>query len=82
MNYLEFLSAKPVLFGSTMHNGKQKIGSYQPAFNRYSNRIEYQFYTEKGNKGKGGFTLKRAFDLFSSGLLSFDPESGKKENYV
>ena len=69
MNYIEFSSQRPVLAGSITVNGRNKGGIFKAEYNRWSNSIDYAYYTEKGNKGKGGFTLKRAFALMNAGIL-------------
>jgi hypothetical protein len=83
MSYLEFMQQKPVLFGSTMSGERQYIGSYETDFNKYSNRLDYCYVSEKGRMNKNmGFSLRHAFSLYQNGQLSLDPEKGKKENYL
>ena len=69
MTYLDFLKEKPILYGSITVNSKEKLGFFKPKFNRYSNNIEYQYYTLNGNIGKGGFTMLRAFNLLNINAL-------------
>ena len=82
MTYPEFAKSRPVLFGQIVCNGKVKIGEFRPSWNRWSNSATYQYFTPKGKKGAGGFTLQRAFKLFSTGQLTTNPEHGKPENYL
>jgi hypothetical protein len=66
-----------------MSKGRQYIGSYEVAFNKYSNKLDYFFRSEKGRLNRNaGFTIGRGFALYESGRLSFDPEKGKSENYI
>ena len=51
--YIDFIKDKPILKGRIGVNGKVKYGYFKPEFNRYSNNIDYQYYTENWNKGKG-----------------------------
>ena len=81
MNYIEF-AKKPVrLYGAITVSGKSKIGQFRPVWNRWTNSLEYGYFTPNGRKGSGGFTLKRAYDLFLSGIITENPEHGKPENY-
>ena len=82
MTLLDILQIKPTLYGSIMVKGSQKIGSFRPIYNKYTNTIQYVYYTEKGNRGKGGFSLNVGYHLLNKGQLSLDPEKGKRENYV
>lgn len=83
MTYLDFIQQKPILYGSTTdQNYKQRIGTYKPCFNKYTNTICYFFMNSNGRKTQYGFTLKRAFDLFTSGKLSTDSEKGNSKNYI
>ncbi len=82
MTYTEFCKEKPILYGTITVNGKQKIGSFKPLHNPHSNSIAYHYYTFTGNMGAGGFTLKRAYDLFSKKRLSLNPANGDPSNYV
>lgn len=82
MTLLDILQNKPTLYGSIMVKGSQKIGSFIPIYNKYTNTVQYAYYTEKGNRGQGGFSLTLGFNLLSIGQLSLDPEKGKRENYI
>lgn len=82
MTYLEFAHTPPRLYGQIIHNGKCKIGQFKPTWSRYTNQLEYSYFTTNDKKGTGGFTLKRAFELFEIGRLSTNPEDGKPENYL
>lgn len=82
MTYLEFVSNTPVLYGQITVNDKSKIGTFKPLWNKYSNSLCYAYHTPKGRKGSGGFTLKKAYDLFNTNNLSIDPQMGLPENYV
>lgn len=81
MTYLEFVKSPPVLFGQITCNGKGKIGEFKPLWNHWSNSLCYQYFTPKGRKGIGGFTLQRAYNLFTRNQLTTDPGHGKPENY-
>lgn len=81
--YLEFMRNPPqILYGQINVNGKAKFGEFRYTFNYFSNCWIYQYYTLKGKKGTGGFTVKRALNLLIYKILSTDPEHGKVENYV
>lgn len=67
--YIDFIKDMPMLKGRIGVNGKIKYGYFKPEFNRYSNKIDYQYYTEKGNKGKGGFTMYKAYQLLKLNIL-------------
>lgn len=82
MTLLDILQNKPTLYGSIMVKGRQKIGSFRPKYNKYTNTIMYAYYTERGNRGQGGFTLNTGYHLLNRGQLSLDPEKGKRENYL
>ncbi|NDV68637.1 hypothetical protein [Dysgonomonas sp. 25] len=83
MTYFEFIKEKPTLYGSTTdQNYKQRIGTYQPCFNKYTNTMCYFFMAKNGRKTQYGFTLKRAFHLFRFGKLSTNPEKGNPDNYI
>ena len=69
MTYFEFAEKKPVLYGHITHNGKRKSGQFRPCWNKWSNSLCYQYFTEKGRKGAGGFTLRKAHHLFINGRL-------------
>lgn len=70
MNYILFLQEKPILTGCITVNGKTKQGIFKPSWNKYSNSLEYAYYTKNGNKGAGGFTMMRAYNLMNSGCLT------------
>ena len=71
MNYLEFLKSPPaILEGTITCNGKQKDGYFKPLWNHWSNSLCYQYFTPKGRKGTGGFTLQRAYNLFTNNQLT------------
>lgn len=70
MTYSEFTSEKPILWGSIYVNGSPKFGMFKPEHNKHSNKICYHYYTPKGNKGTGGFTMRKAYRLFDSGKLT------------
>ena len=80
--YAEFAHKAETLYGQITVNGKSKIGQFRPTWSRYTNQLEYCYFTPQGNKGTGGFTMHRAFNLFQMGKLSNNPEHGKPENYV
>ncbi len=80
--YKDFVHSPVRLYGQITVNGKSKIGEFRPKWSRYSNQLEYAYFTPKGNKGTGGFTMAKAFQLFKDGRLTTNPEHGKPENYV
>jgi hypothetical protein len=82
MDYIEFAKAPPILYGYMTVNGKQKIGSFKAEWNHNSNSLCYQYYSPKGNKGQGGFTLMKAFNLFAANRLSTNPADGNPDNYL
>lgn len=82
MNYNEFMTAAPVLYGQIIVNNKCKIGQFRPQWGYLTNSLIYQYYTYKGRKGKGGFGAKRAYFLLKSNSLSVNPENGDPANYV
>lgn len=83
MQLIDFLrTPPPVLYGQITINGVSKIGSFKPEWNQYTNTLQYRFYTEKGRKSTGGFTLKKAHSLYIANQLSVDPGMGKKSNYI
>jgi hypothetical protein len=82
MNYSEFAAQRPILYGQINVNDKCKIGSFKAEWHHLTNSLIYSFYSPAGNKGKGGFTLKRAFALFIAGNLSINPENGNPLNYI
>ena len=69
MNYLQFIHEKPVLIGYIKVGNKIKYGMFQPKWSKYSNSIAYIYYTMKGYRGTGGFTLNRAYYLLKTGAL-------------
>lgn len=82
MTYSAFAAQKPVLYGQIMHNNKSKIGSFRPVWQGLSNSLIYAYHLPNGKKSTGGFTLKRAFDLFKAGRLTTNPEHGNPNNYL
>ena len=50
MTLLDILQIKPTLYGSIMVKGSQKIGSFKPTYNKYTNTVQYTYYTEKGKR--------------------------------
>lgn len=82
MEYMQFLHEKPVLYGQIVVNDRSKIGHFKPGWNKYTNAVNYQYYTEKGRKGSGGFSLQRAYHLLNCNQLSTNPENGIKSNYL
>jgi hypothetical protein len=82
ITFSEFAHSPQILYGQITVNGKSKIGQFRPKWSRYTNQLEYCYFTPQGNKGTGGFTLKKAFNLFVLGRLTTNPEHGKPENYV
>jgi len=83
MTLPEFLNQKPVLYGSTIDkNLKQRIGTYAPRYSKYTNNFAYFLISKNGRKTSHAFTLNRAYNLFSNGKLSTNPEKGKLESYV
>jgi hypothetical protein len=76
------MSEIKILYGTISVKGKQKIGSFRLEYNKYSDRMEYLYYTEKGHKGTGGFSMLMASLLLEQGRLSTNPEFGKSENYI
>lgn len=71
--YNSFQKERPILYGSIMVNGREKIGMFRAEYNPYSNKQDYRFYSPQGNKGQGGFTIDRAFALYQEGRLSLKP---------
>lgn len=82
MTYLEFAKTKPTLYGAITVNNTSKIGMFKPEWSRHSGQIDYAYYTFKGNKGKGGFTMMKAYKLFINKQLSINPQDGNPENYL
>ena len=72
--YIDFIKDKPILKGRIGVNGKVKYGYFKPEFNRYSNNIDYQYYTPKMKKGKGGFTLYKAYCLLQRNILELNKD--------
>ena len=65
------------------YKDKWKIGSFHLEYDKWSDRLAYRYYTEKGNKGTGTISMewvKRCLE--EDHLLFTDPEMGKKENYI
>lgn len=81
-SYIEFTKNPPTLYGHITINGKSKIGSFRPEWNHKINALAYCYYSPKGRKGQGGFTLWKAFVLLNNERLSTNPEMGKLENYL
>lgn len=81
LSYRDFVHDPPVLYGWIVVNGKSKVGSFRTRWDKYAGFC-YCYYTERGNRGSGGFTLGRAYDLYRSGFLSTDPEKGKSSAYI
>lgn len=74
MNFIDFAKKPPaVLHGTITVNDKAKTGQFRPKWNHWSNSLIYAYYTETGRKGTGGFTLKRAYNLYQSGQLTIKP---------
>ncbi len=71
--FASFAKYPPILYGSIVVGGKEKSGSFVPLWNKYSNSMTYHYHTLKGHKGTGGFTLMKAFRLFSAGALTTNP---------
>lgn len=81
LSYRDFVHKPPVLYGQIVVNGRSKIGSFHTRWDKYAGFC-YCYHTERGNRGSGGFTLVRAYNLYRSGLLSTEPEKGKTSSYV
>jgi hypothetical protein len=81
-SFPEFARKLPILYGQIMFNGNCKIGSFRPSWNKYTNSKTYNYFTPEGNRGKGGFTLMRAWNLLKSGGLSLDPKYGHPDTYL
>lgn len=75
MSYLQFVHYKPVLAGYIRVNGRLKYGTFMPEWSKYSNSMIYSYHTTKGNKGTGGFTLDRAYNLFKGGALKLKEQT-------
>jgi hypothetical protein len=58
-----------ILKGNIFVNGRNKSGIFKPEWNKYSNSVCYRYYTYKGHRGEGGFTLSRAYYYFENGTL-------------
>lgn len=69
MTISEFMHEKPILKGNIFVNGRNKSGIFKPEWNKYSNSVCYRYYTYKGHRGEGGFTLSRAYYYFENGTL-------------
>lgn len=81
LSYRDFIHAPPVLYGQIIVNGHCKIGSFHVRRDKYSGFC-YCYYTERGNRGSGGFSLGKAYSLYRMGILSTDPEKGKSSTYI
>lgn len=68
MNYVIRKSNKRTTFATSTRD-KIKYGMFQPKWSKYSNSIAYIYYTMKGYRGTGGFTLNRAYYLLKTGAL-------------
>ncbi|WP_373103526.1 hypothetical protein [Phocaeicola plebeius] len=75
MSYLQVVHYKPVLAGYIRVNGRLKYGTFMPEWSKYSNSMIYSYHTTKGNKGTGGFTLDRAYNLFKGGALKLKEQT-------
>lgn len=75
MTYLQFVQDKPVLIGYIRVNNRIKYGMFLPEWSKYSNSMIYAYHTTKGNKGVGGFTLDRAYNLFKAGVLKLKEQT-------
>lgn len=82
MDYSVFCKELPVLYGQITINGRSKVGQFKPIWSHLTNSRIYQFYTHKGHKGSGGFTLNRAYSLFLQNRLSLNPQEGNPNNYI
>ncbi|MCL1932433.1 MAG: hypothetical protein FWF53_01270 [Candidatus Azobacteroides sp.] len=81
----QFKEQTPVLYGFVnFSNGGQKTGTYKLAFNKYTNKMQYQLFYESGRIAdrKFGIGIDTAYRLMNLGQLNFDPERGRKENYM
>lgn len=72
LTYAQFSEQKPTLWGSILVNRKVKFGKFLPRWNKYSNSLNYMYFTETGNRGSGGFTLRKAYELLCNGSLSLE----------
>lgn len=83
MKYLEFAKKLPSpLYGQIIVNNRAKVGKFLPEWDNNNNTMFYMYYTHKGNKGSGGFTLGKAWRLFMGGQLSTNPDDGNPDNYL
>lgn len=81
LSYRDFIHGTPVLYGRIIVNGRCKIGSFHARWDKYAGFC-YCYYTERGNRGSGGFTPGKAYHLYKNGRLSTDPEKGKSSSYI
>jgi len=85
MTLRQFKEEIPDLYGFVNFiDGGQKIGTYKWAFNKYTNKMQYQLFHESGRIAdrKYGISIERAYTLMTLGQLDFNPERGRKENYM
>ena len=89
MTYTEFRKETPILYGIVyFEKTSPKIGAYVYKQNPYTGMYVYRYYSIVSKNGKnhlrkGNYAIyrKRAFELFTNGQLSLDPENGNKENW-
>ena len=72
----------PVLYGQVVINDRLKIGTFKLEYDKWSDRMAYRYYTEKGFKGQGVVSTYLARNLMGSGMFSTDPAKGRKDSYV
>ena len=66
----DFRKQLPILYGAIkMPNGQIKTGFFKALWDKWSNSMCYSYFTFKGNKGSGGFTLGRAYTGYQGGWL-------------
>lgn len=82
LSYIQFIKLTPILYGQIHVNGHIKIGSFRSTWNKYTNSFQYLYFTPNGNKGSGGFTLTKAYQLYKANKLHIDPDKGHPENYI
>nr|DAL97766.1 MAG TPA: hypothetical protein [Caudoviricetes sp.] len=70
MSYLSFVKERPVLYGNIVVNGVGKFGMFRSTYNPLTNKDEYQYFTLKGKKGTGGFTMDKAYSLYKNKKLT------------
>ena len=73
MSELQFRTTHPTLYGQIAVNGKVKQGMFKAEYNKYTNSLQYRFYTTNGNKGTGGFTMGQAYFLYKNKQLHTKP---------